>query len=144
MRTLEEIIAVRMRAVRTMTTLLSAVAAVSLIVGGIGVTNIMLVAVTERTREIGIRLAVGARQRDVRRQFLTEAIVISVAGGAFGVVTGVLCAKSLTRVLGWPTDLDPMMAVAAFAGATVSGVFFGWYPACRAAATDPIDALRYE
>ena len=143
-RTLEEIIAVRTRAVRTMTTLLSAVAAVSLIVGGIGVTNIMLVAVTERTREIGIRLAVGARQRDVRRQFLTEAIVISVAGGAFGVVTGVLCAKSLTRVLGWPTDLDPMMAVAAFAGATVSGVFFGWYPACRAAATDPIDALRYE
>lgn len=106
--------------------------------------NIMLVAVTERTREIGIRLAVGARQRDVRRQFLTEAIVISLAGGALGVVTGVLFAKSLTRVLGWPTDVDSMMAFSAFAGATLSGVFFGWYPARRAAATDPIDALRYE
>jgi putative ABC transport system permease protein len=143
-RTLEDIIAVRTRAVRTMTTLLSAVAAVSLIVGGIGVMNIMLVAVTERTREIGIRLAVGARQRDVRRQFLTEAIVISLAGGALGVVTGILFARSLTRVLGWPTDVDPMMAFVAFAGATLSGVFFGWYPARRAAATDPIDALRYE
>ena len=143
-RTLEDIIAVRTRTVRTMTTLLSAVAAVSLIVGGIGVMNIMLVAVTERTREIGIRLAVGARQRDVRRQFLTEAIVISLAGGALGVVTGILFARSLTRILGWPTDVDPMMAFAAFAGATLSGVFFGWYPARRAAATDPIDALRYE
>ena len=143
-RTLEDIIAVRTRTVKTMTTLLSLIAAVSLLVGGIGVMNIMLVAVTERTREIGIRLAVGARQRDVRRQFLTEAIVISVAGGALGVVAGILLAKSLTRVLGWPTDVDPMMAFSAFAAATLSGVFFGWYPARRAAATDPIDALRYE
>jgi putative ABC transport system permease protein len=143
-RTLEDIVAVRTRTVKTMTMLLSLIAAVSLLVGGIGVMNIMLVAVTERTREIGIRLAVGARQRDVRRQFLTEAVVISVAGGALGVVAGILFAKSLTRVLGWPTDVDPMMAFAAFAGATLSGVFFGWYPARRAAATDPIDALRYE
>jgi putative ABC transport system permease protein len=143
-RTLEDIVAVRTRTVKTMTTLLSLIAAVSLLVGGIGVMNIMLVAVTERTREIGIRLALGARQRDVRRQFLTEAIVISVAGGALGVVAGILFAKSLTRVLGWPTDVDPMMAFSAFAGATLSGVFFGWYPARRAAATDPIDALRYE
>ncbi len=143
-RTLEDIVAVRTRTVKTMTMLLSLIAAVSLLVGGIGVMNIMLVAVTERTREIGIRLAVGARQRDVRRQFLTEAVVISVAGGALGVVAGILFAKSLTRVLGWPTDVDPMMAFAAFAGATLSGVLFGWYPARRAAATDPIDALRYE
>ena len=143
-RTLEDIVAVRTRTVKTMTTLLSLIAAVSLLVGGIGVMNIMLVAVTERTREIGIRLAVGARQRDVRRQFLTEAIVISVAGGALGVVAGILFAKSLTRVLGWPTDVDPIMVFSAFAGATLSGVFFGWYPARRAAATDPIDALRCE
>jgi putative ABC transport system permease protein len=143
-RTPEEIVAVRTRTVRTMTTLLSAVAAVSLLVGGIGVMNIMLVAVTERTREIGIRLAVGARQRDVRRQFLSEAMVISVAGGGLGVMTGVLFARSLTQVLGWPTDVDPGMAFAAFAGATLSGVFFGWYPASRAAATDPIDALHFE
>jgi putative ABC transport system permease protein len=143
-RTLEDIVAMRTRTVKTMNTLLSLIAAVSLLVGGIGVMNIMLVAVTERTREIGIRLAVGARQRDVRRQFLTEAIVISVAGGALGVVAGILFAKSLTRVLGWPTDVDPMMAFSAFGGATLSGVFFGWYPARRAAATDPIDALRYE
>jgi putative ABC transport system permease protein len=143
-RTPEEIVAVRTRTVRTMTTLLSAVAAVSLLVGGLGVMNIMLVAVTERTREIGIRLAVGARQRDVRRQFLSEAIVISVAGGGLGVMTGILFARSLTQVLGWPTDVDPGMAFGAFGGATLSGVFFGWYPASRAAATDPIEALRFE
>ena len=143
-RTLDDIVAVRTRAIRTMTTLLSAIAAVSLLVGGIGVMNIMLVAVTERTREIGLRLAVGARQRDVRRQFLTEAVLISATGGLLGVGAGSLLAPSLTYVLGWPTDLALDTAIATFAFATATGTFFGWYPAGRAAAVEPIDALRYE
>ena len=143
-RTLDEIVAVRTRTVRTMTTLMSGVAAVSLLVGGIGVMNIMLVSVTERTREIGIRLAVGARARDVRRQFLTEAIVISVAGGSLGIVGGVLLAKALTGILGWPTDVGATMALIAFLCTALTGVFFGWYPAGRAAGTDPIEALRYD
>ena len=116
----------------------------SLIVGGVGVMNIMLVSVTERTREIGLRLAVGARQRDVRRQFLTEATVLTGIGGALGVATGSLLAKTLTGLFDWPTDLDAATAMLAFVFAGLTGVFFGWYPAHRAAATDPIDALRCE
>jgi putative ABC transport system permease protein len=143
-RTLDEILAVRMRTVSTMTTLMSGVAAVSLLVGGIGVMNIMLVSVAERTREIGIRLAVGARQRDVRWQFLTEALVISVAGGGVGIVTGVGVATLLTRLVGWPTDLDGWTALVAFSSALLTGVFFGWYPASRAAATDPVEALGHD
>jgi putative ABC transport system permease protein len=143
-RTLEEIVALRTRTTRTMTALLSGVAAVSLLVGGVGVMNIMLVSVTERTREIGLRLAVGARQRDVRLQFLAEAAVLTGLGGAIGVATGSLLAKTLTRMFDWPTDLDPATALVAFLFAGMTGVFFGWYPAHRAAATDPIDALRCE
>jgi putative ABC transport system permease protein len=143
-RSLEEIVALRTRTTRTMTALLSGIAAVSLVVGGIGVMNIMLVSVAERTREIGIRLAVGARQRDVLVQFLAEALILSLGGGALGLMAGLLFAKGLTSVLAWPTDIEPLAAVAAFAFAGLVGIFFGWYPAKRAAGVDPIDALRYE
>jgi putative ABC transport system permease protein len=143
-RTLEEIVAMRGRTVQTMTALMSGVAAVSLLVGGIGVMNIMLVSVTERTREIGIRLAVGARARDVGRQFLTEAIVLSGSGGVLGIVAGVLAAKLLTGVFGWATDLSTTVTILAFVTAALTGVFFGWYPARRASGTDPIEALRHE
>jgi putative ABC transport system permease protein len=143
-RTLNEIVAIRTRTTRTMTALLSAVAAVSLFVGGIGVMNIMLVSVTERTREIGIRLAVGARPRDVRLQFLTEAVVLSVAGGLVGLALGFLVSNSLSSLLAWPTRIVPASAFGASAAAAAVGVFFGWYPARRAAGIDPIDALHYD
>jgi putative ABC transport system permease protein len=143
-RTLDEIVSLRTRTTRTMTTLLSAVAAVSLLVGGIGVMNIMLVSVTERTREIGLRMAVGARQRDLRRQFLAESTLISILGGALGVLCGVVLAKMMTEVLRWPTLIAPETALTAFAFAGFVGVFFGWYPAGRAASIEPIDALRAE
>jgi putative ABC transport system permease protein len=143
-RSLEEIVALRTRTVKTMTALMSGVAAVSLIVAGVGVMNIMLVSVAERTREIGIRLAVGARSRDVRAQFLTEAGLISILGGSLGVAAGVLFAKALTLVSGWPTDLDPRIMLATFVFVALTGIFFGWYPASRAAGTDPIDALYAE
>jgi putative ABC transport system permease protein len=143
-RSLQEIVAIRTRATRTMATLLSGVAAVSLLVGGIGVMNIMLVSVTERTREIGIRLAIGARGRDVRRQFLAEAILLSTAGGVAGVGVGIAASGALTGLLHWPTLVHPFAAAGALAFTALVGVFFGWYPARRAAAVDPIDALRYE
>jgi putative ABC transport system permease protein len=143
-RTLEEIVALRTRMTRTMTSLLSAVAAVSLIVAGIGVMNIMLVSVTERTREIGLRLAVGARQRDVLRQFLIEAALLSLAGGLVGVGTGFLLSRGITEMLGWPTEVPGAVVAAAFGFAGAVGLFFGWYPARRAAQIDPIEALRSE
>jgi putative ABC transport system permease protein len=143
-RSLDEIVAVRTRTMRTMALLLSAAAAVSLVVGGVGVMNIMLVSVAERTREIGIRLAVGARQRDVRLQFLFEAVLISAAGGAIGICAGVLLAQALTSLFGWPAVTAPGVALQVFGFAGLTGVFFGWYPADRAAGIDPIDALRFE
>ncbi len=143
-RTLEEIVALRTRTTRTMTTLLSGIAGVSLLVGGIGVMNIMLVSVTERTREIGIRLAVGARTRDVLRQFLAEAVLLSVAGGAVGIAFGFLLAKGFTELLAWPAEVAPRAVVLSFVFAAAVGIFFGWYPARRAASIDPIDALRSE
>ncbi len=143
-RTLEDMIAIRTRTTRTMTTLLSGVAAVSLLVGGIGVMNIMLVSVTERTREIGIRVAVGARQRDVLLQFLTEAVVLSVSGGLIGIGLGYLVAEALARYFGWPTLTSGSVTLIAFAFSAGIGIFFGWWPATRAASTEPIDALRFE
>jgi putative ABC transport system permease protein len=143
-RTLEEMIAVRTRTTRTMTTLLGSIAAVSLLVGGIGVMNIMLVSVTERTREIGIRVAVGARQRDVKLQFLTEAVILSVIGGFLGVGLGYLLAEAVAQLLGWPTLTSANASLVAFAFSAGIGIFFGWYPASKAAATEPIDALRFE
>jgi putative ABC transport system permease protein len=120
------------------------VAGVSLLVGGIGIMNIMLVSVTERTREIGLRMAVGARTRDIMRQFLAEAVGLSLAGGAIGVTLGLLVSQGMTRSLGWPTLVTASSIGLAFAFAGAVGIFFGYYPARRAAGLDPIDALRFE
>jgi putative ABC transport system permease protein len=143
-RTLDEIVAMRTRMTRTMTALLSGIAAVSMLVAGIGVMNIMLVSVTERTREIGLRIAVGARRRDVLAQFLTEASVVCLTGGLLGVLSGFAMANALTRLFDWPTAVSLDAVVASFSIASATGVFFGWYPARRAADIDPIDALRSE
>jgi putative ABC transport system permease protein len=142
--TLEQIATTLERASRTMTWLLAAVAAVSLIVGGIGIMNITLLSVTERTREIGLRLAVGARARDVMRQFLVEAVAISLAGGAAGIALGLVAAAVLARTLDWATVVSPLSVLLAFGVAGAVGVFFGWYPARRASMLDPIEALRNE
>lgn len=127
-----------------MTLLLGSIAAISLIVGGIGIMNIMLVSVTERTREIGIRMAVGARPSYVRLQFLLESVALSLMGGLVGVLIGGGLAALVSRILGWPTLVSGLSVVISFAFATVIGVFFGYYPAHKAAALDPIEALRYE
>jgi len=128
----------------TMTTLLGGVAAVSLIVGGIGIMNIMLVSVTERTREIGIRKAVGARRRDVLLQFLVEAVSLSVTGGIIGIGVGVAGSRMISQSAGWPVLLSTQAVLMAFSFAVAVGVFFGLYPARRAAGLDPIVALRHE
>jgi putative ABC transport system permease protein len=142
--TLEQLAATLERSSRTMRWLLAAVAAVSLLVGGIGIMNITLLSVTERTREIGLRLAVGARPRDVMRQFLTEAVALSLAGGFIGVVCGVIASAAIASTLRWATVVSPGSVLVAFGVAAAVGVFFGWYPARRAAGLDPIAALRYE
>jgi putative ABC transport system permease protein len=142
--TLEQLASTLERASRTMTWLLAAVAAVSLVVGGIGIMNITLLSVTERTREIGLRLAVGARARDVMRQFLAEAVTISLAGGVAGIVVGVVAAALIARTLNWATVVSPLSVVVAFGVAGLVGIFFGWYPARRASMLDPIVALRRE
>ncbi len=129
---------------RVMTLLLGSIAAVSLIVGGIGIMNIMLVSVTERTREIGIRMAIGARPNYIRMQFLAESVALSLLGGLIGVVGGGGLALGISRVLGWPTLVSILSVIVSFAFSAAVGVFFGFYPAHKAAALDPIDALRYE
>lgn len=129
---------------RVMTALLSAVAAVSLLVGGIGIMNIMLVSVTERTREIGTRLAIGALARDVLLQFLIEAVVLSLFGGIFGIILGLVAAGAGSRLLGVPFILNPGIIIIAFAFSAAVGVVFGFFPARQAARLDPIDALRHE
>ncbi len=143
-RTVEEMAQTRVQLAQTMTGLLMSVASVSLLVGGIGIMNIMLVSVTERTKEIGLRMAVGARTRDILRQFLTEAVSLSALGGVVGIVLGVGVSQGLTRVLGWPTLITSSSIAIAFAFAAAVGIFFGYYPARKAATLDPIDALRYE
>ena len=127
-----------------MTLLLGSIAAISLVVGGIGIMNIMLVSVTERTREIGIRMAVGARPNYVRLQFLTESVVLSLMGGLIGVLIGGGLAALVSRLLGWPTLVSGVSVLISFGFAMIIGVFFGYYPAHKAAALDPIEALRYE
>jgi putative ABC transport system permease protein len=129
---------------RIMTILLASIASVSLVVGGIGIMNIMLVSVTERTREIGLRLAVGAKGGDVRRQFLGEATVLSLVGGTVGVIVGVFASRMVSSALAWPTDVPVEALVVAVAFSALVGVFFGYYPAHKAANLDPIDALRFE
>jgi putative ABC transport system permease protein len=143
-RTMEEMASVRVQATETMTALLASIAGVSLLVGGIGIMNIMLVSVTERTREIGLRLAIGARGRDVLMQFLVEAIVLSMVGGVIGIGLGLGLSQGVTMWMSWPTKVSPEAVAVAFIFAAVTGVFFGFYPARKAAALDPIDALRFE
>jgi putative ABC transport system permease protein len=129
---------------RTFSFLLAGIAMVSLLVGGIGIMNIMLVSVTERTREIGVRKALGARRRDILLQFLIEALVLCLAGGAVGVMVGVGGAMALQRMAGWNTAVSMDAIVVAFLFSAAVGVFFGLWPARRAAGLDPIEALRYE
>jgi putative ABC transport system permease protein len=129
---------------RILTLLLSSIAGVSLIVGGIGIMNIMLVSVTERTREIGIRMAVGARSRHVRLQFLIESVVLSMVGGLMGIFVGIGVSFALSGIFNWPRLISPMAIVMSVAFSVAVGVFFGYYPAHKAASLDPIEALRYE
>jgi putative ABC transport system permease protein len=129
---------------KVMTMLLGSIAGVSLLVGGIGIMNIMLVSVTERTREIGVRLAVGARSGDILLQFLTEAVTLSVLGGVLGIAIGLATSEIVSRKLQWPTLVSSTSIGLAFAFSAAIGVFFGFYPARKAAQLDPIDALRYE
>jgi putative ABC transport system permease protein len=127
-----------------MTTLLACIAGISLIVGGIGIMNIMYVSVTERTREIGLRMSVGARGIDILSQFLIEAILISITGGIIGVIIGVGASLGVKVLAHWPIYIQPWSVMLSFAVCTVTGVFFGWYPAKKAADLDPIEAIRYE
>ncbi len=127
-----------------MTTLLAAVAGISLLVGGIGIMNIMYVSVTERTREIGLRMSIGAKGMDILAQFLIESILISVTGGLIGVLFGVGAALIVNVVAHFPIYIQPWSVLLSFVVCTVTGVFFGWYPAKKAAQLDPIEAIRYE
>jgi putative ABC transport system permease protein len=143
-RNLSDMFAAQEAASRTMTVLLGAIASVSLLVGGIGIMNIMLVSVTERTREIGLRMAVGARSRDILSQFLIEAVTLALIGGLLGVLLGVVSSYLIAMVAEWSMLITPTSIAMAFGSAAVIGIFFGYYPARKAAFLDPIEALRYE
>jgi putative ABC transport system permease protein len=143
-RTLEEMAAMRTETTRTMTALLAGIAGVSLLVGGIGIMNIMLVSVTERTREIGLRMAIGARGADVLMQFLVEAVVLSIFGGSIGIALGFGISWGVTEFLTWPTTISTDAVALAFGFSAMIGIFFGFYPATKAAKLDPIEALRFE
>jgi len=142
--TQDDIVALRTQSTQTMTSLLAGIAGVSLVVGGIGIMNIMLVSVTERTREIGLRLAIGARGYDVLLQFLIEAIVISIAGGAIGIATGYGVSELLRSNWGMATSVPLNSVLIAVLFSAAVGIFFGFYPARKAAGLDPIEALRFE
>ena len=143
-RNLSEILAVAEQSSKAMSLLLGAVASISLIVGGIGIMNIMLVSVTERTREIGIRMAIGARKNDILLQFLTEAVLLTMIGGVTGIILGSAGAMVVSHLLSWPTLISVESIVMAFFFSAFVGIFFGFYPARKAALLNPIDALRYE
>src|ERR1700722_93503 len=143
-RTMEEMATVRVQATQTMTALLASIAGVSLLVGGIGIMNNMLGSVSERTREIGLRMAIGARGRDVLLEFLVEAVVLSLFGGSIGIALGFGLSQGVTLWMNWPTAVSPGAVAVSFGFAGAIGVFFGFYPARKAAALDPIDALRFE
>jgi putative ABC transport system permease protein len=144
LRSLAEMASAQQEGMKTLTTLLASIAAVSLLVGGIGIMNIMLVSVTERTREIGLRMAIGATPGNILAQFLVEALVLSSAGGVIGVALGVLSARQLSARFGWPLLVQPDIIVIAVSFSAAVGVVFGLYPARKASQLDPIDALRYE
>jgi putative ABC transport system permease protein len=143
-RTLQEMSSMMKGMTETMTSLLAGIASVSLLVGGIGIMNIMLVSVTERTKEIGLRRAIGATSANVLTQFLVEACALSLAGGAVGVGLGIAISAAARTFLAWPAAVGAQSIVLSFGFAAVVGVFFGYYPARRAAALQPIEALRYE
>jgi len=143
-RNLSDIAEAAQSTARVMAVLLGSVAGISLLVGGIGIMNIMLVSVTERTREIGIRMAVGARSKDIMLQFLVEAVVMAATGGIIGILLGIGSSELLKTWAQWPTLIDPAVVAVAFLFSGAVGVFFGFYPARKAAGLDPIDALRYE
>ena len=143
-RSLDDMARASESASRVMTNLLFAVASISLIVGGIGIMNILLVSVTERTREIGLRMAVGAKARHILLQFLMEAVVLSVIGGCAGIVVGLIASVLVSSLGGWPTLLSPLAIVGALAFSAAVGIFFGYYPAWKASRLEPITALRYE
>jgi putative ABC transport system permease protein len=143
-RNLTEILETAQKSLNIMTTLLGAIAAISLLVGGIGIMNIMLVSVTERTREIGIRMAVGARSADILSQFLIEAVFLTVNGGIIGTLLGIIGAYIFARTSGWPAAIDPVTVGVAMLFSAAVGVFFGFYPAFKASRLHPIDALRHE
>ena len=141
---LAELMEAAAESTRTLSFLLAAVASISLLVGGIGIMNIMLVSVTERTREIGIRMAVGARKSDILLQFLTEAIILSLLGGLTGIALGALISVLISKFAGWATVISTFSIALAFGFSALVGIFFGYYPASKAAGMDPIEALRYE
>jgi putative ABC transport system permease protein len=143
-RTMQELINTFSSTSQLLSILLAVIAGISLLIGGIGIMNIMYVSVTERTREIGLRMSIGARGRDILFQFLTEAIIISIFGGVIGVMLGILSAKLVTYFLSWPTLITETSIVLSFLVCACTGIFFGYYPSQKAARLDPIDALRYE
>jgi putative ABC transport system permease protein len=143
-RSQEELSSMMNSTMNMLTILLGAVAGISLIVGGIGIMNIMYVSVTERTREIGLRMSVGARGIDILNQFLIEAIMLSLTGGIIGVALGIGLSSAINTLFHWPVYVQPWSIVMSFAVCTFTGVFFGWYPAKKAAKLDPIEAIRYE
>ncbi len=143
-RNLTQIMQAQEQSTKVMTLLLGAIASVSLLVGGIGIMNIMLVSVTERTREIGIRMAIGAKTWDIRLQFIIEALTLSLIGGIIGIIVGISTSIVLSSLSGWPTVVSPLSIVLAFGFSGFIGIFFGFYPAYKASLLNPIDALRYE
>jgi putative ABC transport system permease protein len=143
-RTQQELIATLSSTSGLLTVLLTVVAGISLVIGGIGIMNIMYVSVTERTKEIGLRMSIGARGKDILLQFLMEAILISITGGVIGVLLGFLSTQIVTLTLGWPTIISQSSVVLSFVVCAVTGIFFGYYPAQKASRLDPIEALRYE
>lgn len=143
-RSMEELISTISSTTDMLTVLLACIAGISLLVGGIGIMNIMFVSVTERTKEIGLRMSIGAKERHIMLQFLIEAVMISITGGLIGVLLGLFASWAVSSVAGWPTSVQAYSVVLSFAVCTAAGVFFGWYPARKAARMDPIEAIRYE